>query len=52
MNRIFVSTYKVVHGEWNIVQDLNQKLLSNQGSDIGLPVCQPLATMEAWTQKS
>lgn len=48
---IFDNTYKVVHGEWNIIQDLNQKLLSNQGSDVSVPVGQPLTAKDGRMQK-
>lgn len=48
---IFDNTYKVVHGEWNIIQDLNQKLLSNQGSDVSVPVGQPLTAEDGRMQK-
>lgn len=37
-------TYKVVHGEGDIVQDLDQQLFPYQGSNVSVPFSQSLAT--------
>lgn len=44
-------TYKVMHGERNVIQHFHQQLLSNQRSDVRVPVCQPLPTGK-WKQTS
>ena len=36
------ATYEVVHGEGDVVQHLHQQLLSDQGSDVRVPLRQPL----------
>lgn len=40
----FVNTYEVVHGEGDVVQNLHQKLLSDEGCDVSVPFCKPFTT--------
>ena len=36
------ATYEVVHGEGHVVKHLHKQLLSDQGSDVRVPLRQPL----------